>query len=159
MCNGLSKSKQSVCRYEQNLKQTPQTILENSAETAVFDWNDWPISAKSVQGVIRLLARILLDSLHGFCTDWPIVPIKYSDLSAVAHITQHYCTCILNNNAQFCIEICKHIAHECSVYEPTVLHMYLQYCTLFDKILLFLCTQAKNLEFLAHDIWNLGSLL
>ena len=94
----------------ENMKyvQTEYEICANSRQYAVFNSNECPISAKSVQQNQYELAdntlylmetnakseqnqrnlnetntNLILVSLHEFCTDWVFIPIKYSALSTV----------------------------------------------------------------------------
>ena len=77
--------------------------------------------------------NFVLDSLHGFCTDRSIVPIKYSMLSAVCT----YCTTLLHMYLSSSFAQYVTFLHAyCTVVNlhRTAHLMNPQYCTLFCSI-------------------------
>ena len=109
LCKGLSKVKQIVCKYEQNLKQKDKTILANNGQNAVFDLNNWPTSAKSVQGVQYEIVRLKYSVSSAVCTHW--TTLVHCLIAPPFCTTLHsFCTHIAQTahfmNPQYCKKVC-----------------------------------------------------
>ena len=168
------------------MKQNHKTILANSWHTAyLIGTIDWSVQIITLQNTckgsnmklekqlywIRTFDQsvqntckesnmnFILDSLHRFCTDWSIIPIKYSSLSAVCT----YCTTLLHvYSAQHCAVLHAYCTKQL-IYGPTLLHIIysIAQCTLFQWILLifFAHHTFTCIIFLIHLVRVISSAL